>query len=301
MNLKKCSKWISVAVFFLFSMAALGNASEFPYASIGHVHALHFQGNAASGGAATGVLLNTSGLFLTNIHVISPCFQTLGEENPLIPSKNVIGKKCDAETLWIDFPEATGKPKVLGATIIATGAGSPAADWALLQIDNQNLSNIPTPKINLSPIKPGDTIRFAGFPALPTAKPLDAPAGLYLSTGQFLSAGVVENIFKEIYQSLNLPTEQYSNLLAYAEPLLKSSNQFYYNALICGGFSGGPAFNDNGELVGIVWGNLSTWDFRYGPYPKQIGYDNQDPSKLANSLSTGVTISSICEESKMCP
>ena len=272
------------------------------YASIAKIEATPIKGLSAPGGTGTGFLIEkTQGLVLTNIHVIATCFDALGEEDPWSPSTAVIGKNCSPQTINITFLNAQGQPSTRQAKILAIGTpthpeSSILHDWVLLQIDAQTVKNIPALKASTRTLTPGEPIRFAGFPVSPVGKKLSPTPGLYTSTGQILATSLVTETWYTIYESLNLSAEQFNSLTNFGmKNLITNPNIFFHDALIIGGYSGSPVFDEAGYLVGLVFGNASTWNYNFGDYPAALGADASQPDKLANKLSTGVLLKAICE------
>ncbi|AZZ36762.1 hypothetical protein CIK05_08145 [Bdellovibrio sp. qaytius] len=271
------------------------------YASIAKIEATQVEGLSAPGGAGTGFLIEkTKGLVLTNIHVIATCFDALGED-PWKPSNAVIGKSCPPQTINITFLNAQGQPSTRSVKILAIGTpthpeSSMLHDWVLLQIDANKVKNIPALKASARTLKPGESIRFAGFPASPVGKKLSQVPGLYTNTGQILATPFVTEVWYTIYESLNLPAEQFSSLTNFGlKNFMTNPNIFFHDALIIGGYSGSPVFDEAGYVVGLLFGNASAWNYNFGDYPEALGADASKPDKLANKLSMGVLFQSICE------
>lgn len=273
------------------------------YASIAKIQSNLLKGLSAPGGIGTGVLLEKNhGFVLTNIHVIVTCFDALGETNPWQPSNTVVGKTCPLGTLNIIFPNVDGMASTAEAKIIAIGnpahlgANSLLNDWVILQINPAIVKNIPVLKAFSRELIPGESIHFAGFPAAPVGEKLANTPGFYSSAGQILSSSYASEVSKSIYESLNLSEANFNSLRDYTlNNLFNNTSVFFHDALIIGGYSGSPVFDQSGIMVGIIFGNASAWDYNFGEYPAALGADASNPSKPANKLSTGVLLKSICE------
>ncbi len=284
-----------------FSYSA--DLAQSQYATVAKILATPVKGLSAPGGIGTGVLIEkTQGFVLTNIHVIVTCFDALGETNPWHPSNAVIGKTCPQTTLEIIFPNADGLTSTGTAKILAignpahAGANSLLNDWVILQIDPTIVKNIPALKAFSRELIPGESIHFTGFPAAPVGEKLANTPGFYSSAGQILSSSYASEISKSIYESLNLSAANFNSLRDFTlNNLFNNTSVFFHDALIIGGYSGSPVFDQSDIMVGIVFGNASAWDYNFGEYPAALGADASNPSKPANKLSAGVLLKSICE------
>lgn len=299
MKILVCFIFVILNAAFSFS----ADLAQSQYATVAKIDSTPLKGLSAPGGIGTGVLIEkTQGFVLTNIHVIVTCFDALSETNPWRPTNAVVGKTCPKKTLNIIFPNADGEPSATEAKILAignpahAGANSLLNDWVILQINPAIVKNIPALKAFPRELIPGESIHFAGFPAAPVGEKLANTPGFYSSSGQILSSSYASEVSKSIYESLNLSEDNFNSLRDYTlKNLFNNTSIFFHDALIIGGYSGSPMFDQSGIVVGIIFGNASTWDYSFGEYPAALGADASNPSKPANKLSTGILLKSICK------
>lgn len=293
--------FIFVILSATFSYSA--DLAQSQYATVAKIESIQLKGLSAPGGIGTGVLIEkTQGFVLTNIHVIVTCFDALGETNPWRPTNAVVGKSCPQKTLNIIFPNVDGLPSTAEAEIIAIGnpaypgANSLLNDWVILQIDPAVVKNIPALKAFARELIPGENIHFAGFPSAPVGEKLANTPGFYASSGKILSSYYASEVSRSIYESLDLSETNFNSLRDFTmNNLFNNASIFFHDALIIGGYSGSPVFDQSGIMVGIIFGNASAWDYSFGEYPAALGADASNPSKPANKLSAGILLKSICE------
>lgn len=302
--------FLLASLFFGTTVFASPALQPLPYAAVASVESTQVPAGKAHapGGPGTGVLIRASGLILTNIHVIVACLDALGESDPWHPSQAVVGKSCPPSSLKISFPMAPGQPSIKGAKIVAVGkpmiAGPDAllADWILLSVNPDKVRSVSPVRLSSREISPGEPIRIAGFPSSPVGKLVPGSENMFETAGLAESADEVESIWKGIYSSLSLTSDQFAHLFAFVrDNLFGSKDVFFHDALVISGYSGSAVFDSTGDMVGLVFGNASTWVYDYGDYPDEfLGLDPSRPDKPANRMSTGIRLSTICRETRAC-
>jgi hypothetical protein len=280
------------------------SAHEIQPAGIGKISLRLADGSGGvEGGTAAGIILDAQkGLFLTALHNIFICLKHLGAQDDEIGEGEFNNKICGPDILSVTFQTSHGPCQVRGAEILRHGhfplkKGSGGfEDWAVLHLDSKCLEELDAPQIAKGEAANGEPASIFGFPITPVGVLINSEFQLYRSQGRFEDSAAAQSVWISIYQKL-LATKQLSFLFAIAKERYFDAHASiaFHSAPIQSGYSGGPVFNDSGDLMGIISGSAGIWNSDDGPLPKEVQFDPYDPSKPSNSLGTYVRIQSVID------
>lgn len=254
------------------------------------------------GGRGTGTLVSSEGLIYTCLHCVEGCLREHGVFPDSAESKNARGNTCaevDIDFFYIPKPMTVHFPVLVDYGSLELG--NHHGDYAILKIDMSVFGdgNKPHPPRLHQTVRPGTRVVAMGFPALIVnydngQQNFVGRNVLYFTSGSVFSGKESEDAWKTAYEPLKLPPSQYKPLYDLAKMTFfdRADQYVFHDAATVAGFSGGPLFDENYDLVGVVWGAIPLWDASYGDFPDEL---NLHKTHLRGGLLSAMSLSFVRE------